>query len=444
MRFGVLSLLCTLSLITYLDRFCFQGAKEDINRDLGLSDLQIELLNSAFMLGYLLFEAPSGWMGDTWGSRRVLTRIVLWWSAFMFLTGCVWPFVLDSGVRLPFFGATIPLLFDAFLLLLLIRFLFGCGEAGAYPNMSRVVGGWFPFRERGLAQGAIWTCARIGGAVAPFTVGRLTANLGWRPAFWVLSCLGLVWCVFFFRWFRNTPEEKPQCNDAERELIGSGPYGEKGKETGHGHAMPHWRSLLLSGNLWALYLAAAGVSFGWYFYGTSLKRFLQEAHGIGRTHSEILAGLPFLTGAVGAGLGGWVSDHMIRRAGRRWGRSLIGLFGFAGAAVCFFAGGIATVPWLAVTLLCLATFINDLAVPVIWAVSTDISGRYAGTVCGLMNMMGGLGPIVSMPLVPWLRDHHQVSWPAVMAILAAGWLIGALAWLRIDASEQLFPEESPH
>src|SRR5271166_263333 len=146
-RFSVLAFACTLSLLTYLDRVCIMRARPDIQRDLGFS---------AFLLGYLIFEVPGGLMGDWWGPRRVLARIVLWWSLFTTLTGCVWAFTLDSGRRLGMGGWSVPLVLDSLVLMLLVRFFFGAGEAGAYPNLTRVVRVWFPYRERAFAQGAIW------------------------------------------------------------------------------------------------------------------------------------------------------------------------------------------------------------------------------------------------------------------------------------------------
>jgi ACS family glucarate transporter-like MFS transporter len=164
-------------------------------------------------------------------------------------------------------------------------------------------------------------------------------------------------------------------------------------------------------------------------------------HAMPDQYSEILSGLPFLTGAAGALLGGRLSDALVPYLGRRWGRSLIGFIGFGGAGLCVIAAGLVSDAWLCVGLLSLATFINDMAVPIIWAVSADIGGRYAGTVSGIMNMMGGFGPMVSQPLIPVLRT--ALGWPATLAILACAWFIAAAAWLRIDASSPLMPEPSP-
>jgi MFS family permease len=468
-RFGVLGFACSLSLLTYLDRICIMRVKPDIQRDLGLSDVQVGFVFSAFLLGYALFEVPSGWMGDVWGSRRVLTRIVLWWSLFTALTGAVWSFSLDSGHSFSLAGMEIPLLLNGFVVLLLVRFLFGVGEAGAYPNLTRVVSAWFPYRERGSAQGAIWMSARLGGALAPLIIGRLTVALGWRPAFWILGLVGVVWCLAFTSWFRNSPEEKPSCNAAERDLIRAGSYGWI-RDDAAAHAWPPWRALVGSVTLWALCLVSCCVSFGWYFYPTWQPQYLEQVHGISYEKSEILTGLPFLCGAVGSLLGGRLSDRLVRATGsRRWGRSLMGIGGFVGAGLCVLATGFTTRPGQAVTLLCLAFFINDLAIPAIWASCQDVGGRFAGTVSGIMNMAGGLGAILSPTLTPLIlralpsygaagaatglgmsaaqsagalpRSFAPAErWQIIFTGLAAAWFIGAVAWLFINAAKPLFPD----
>jgi MFS family permease len=437
--------------LTYLDRICIMQAKEDIQRDLLLSDIQMGFVFSAFLWGYTLFEVPGGAMGDRWGSRRVLTCFVLWWSLFTALTGAVWYFNVAIGRPLwgePyvfFFGDryfAFPVL-SSFFALLMIRFFFGCGEAGAFPNAARAVGNWFPFRERAMAQGAIWMSARLGAFIAPLAIVGLTEAFGWRRAFWVLGVLGLLWCILFAWWFRDRPEEKASCNQAERDLIHSGPHSGAHSETTHG-PMP-WRALLTSANVWALCLAAFCVSFGWYFYPTYQPQFLKDVHGFQYRDSPLLTGLPFLCGAIGCLLGGRLSDRLVRTTGsRRWGRSLIGVFGFSGAGLCFLAAGLVPYAWLAVTLLSLACFINDFAIPVIWAASADIGRRYAGTVSGFMNMLGGFGGMITPILIPVLLKSlpgSQVDrWKGVFLVLSTVWFLGALAWLRIDASQPLVPE----
>jgi MFS family permease len=450
-RFGVLGFVCCLSLITYLDRVCIMQVAPEIREDLGISEEQMGLIFSAFLLGYTLFEVPGGWLGDRWGSRRVLLRIVLWWSLFTALTGSVQRFAIGYQADVNLFGVAFALGLNSFMALLSIRFLFGCGEAGAYPNVARVVGSWFPFRERGFAQGSVWFSARMGGAIAPFVIVGLSGLVGWQRSFSVLGLIGVLWCVGFWWWFHDRPEDMAGCNAAEREIIRAGPHSWGSHEAGHGHGNVPWRQMLTSWNLWAVCLAAFCVSFGWYFYPTWQPKFLEEVHHISYKDSKFLTGLPFLCGALGCLLGGHLSDWAIRRTGnRRWGRSLIGIVGFTGAGLCVLATPFVAEAWQAVALLCLAFFINDLAIPVIWAVGTDIGGRHAGTVSGFMNMIGALGGMISPAMTPVLKNNLPEGWSAgmrwqvIFAVLASAWFIAALAWLRIDASKRLFPDDSPH
>jgi MFS family permease len=484
-RFGVLLFICTLSLITYLDRVCIARVSQDIREDLSISATDMGLVFGAFALGYALFEVPGGWLGDRWGSRRVLMRIVIWWSVFTALTGCVWLFSFNL------LGFTVT----ALTALVSIRFFFGAGEAGAYPNLARVVKVWFPFRERAIAQGAVWMSARLGGAVAPFVIGRLSTLLGWRPAFWVLGCIGVVWSVAFFVWFRERPEDHPDCNDAERELIHPGSTlspldarmigtaetkwrgeqntdirGEPGVTAGRVHVTPvadvpgapdsppvdgadslpdalrPYSPVAAIITMVSLCVASFGVSFGWYFYPTWQPEYLSDVFGITYANSELLTGLPFLCGAIGSIVGGGISDALVNVLGRRWGRSLVGLVGFTGAGLCVLGTGFAAQAWQAVALLCLAFLINDLAIPVIWAVSADVGGRYVGTVSGLMNTVGAFGAMLSPALIPRVKAallhlSPAAHWRVVFVGLAGSWLVAAAAWLFIDASRPLFARQ---
>src|SRR5262245_31241288 len=168
-RYGVLGYLCALSLILYIDRICISKAGPSMQDDLDLSNTQMSFVFGAFTIAYGLFEVPTGRLGDRYGSRGVLTRIVLWWSLFTALTGCVWNFTLDSGYAmvLPGIGVEFLLLINSFIALLVIRFLFDAGEAGALPNSTRVVARWFPPGQRGPAQGLINTSMLVGGAATP-------------------------------------------------------------------------------------------------------------------------------------------------------------------------------------------------------------------------------------------------------------------------------------
>jgi MFS family permease len=161
-RFVVLGVLCLLSGVLYLDRICISQALPYITKELELSPAGGSLVLMAFTLAYGLFEVPTGRWGDVIGGRRVLTRISLWWSAFTALTGAcqgLWSMVT-------------------------VRFLFGAGEAGAFPNVARVLLRWFPVSERGRAQGIFVAASQIGGALSPILTALLMAAFGR----WVSGC----------------------------------------------------------------------------------------------------------------------------------------------------------------------------------------------------------------------------------------------------------------
>ena len=204
----MLVLLCTLCVVLYLDRICISQAALSIQEDLGLTNTQMGYVFAAFMLSYGLFEVPTGRWGDRYGSRKVLIRIVLWWSAFTAMTGFVPLFSYDSRLWLNSLG-----------LLLLVRFLFGVGEAGALPNMARVAAHWFPADRRGPAQGLLNTSMLVGGATAPVLAAYLIRVIGWRVTFSVFAVVGVAWVIVFQRLFRDNPVDHPGVNEAERRLI---------------------------------------------------------------------------------------------------------------------------------------------------------------------------------------------------------------------------------
>src|SRR5580704_4209617 len=196
-RYGVVLLAVGLAVLSYMQRVAISQAAGPISHDLHLSKQQMGLIFGAFALSYALFEIPMGLLGDRLGVKRVLAQIVLAWSACTALTGVAW---------------SVPSLY-------VIRFLFGAGEAGCFPNLTRMLSIWLPARERVTAQSLMWACTRWGGAATPPIVLVIVTIFGWRWAFVAFALLGLVWCILFFAWFKNDPAEHPSVNAAERNLI---------------------------------------------------------------------------------------------------------------------------------------------------------------------------------------------------------------------------------
>ncbi|MCS6850069.1 MAG: MFS transporter [Gemmataceae bacterium] len=458
-RFVFLAYAAALSLILYLDRNCIAQAADSIAHELELNKVALGWVFSAFTFGYTLFEIPSGAWGDRYGPKRVLCRIVVCWSVFTILTGCIWNFSCDTGLRWRWqsVGLEVPLVFDGFLLLLLLRFFFGVGEAGAYPNLAKCTSRWFPATERGLAQGVVATAGRVGSglafgatlAIASVTDAYLWPGAGWRVAFYVFGLLGIGWALLFHRWFRDTPADHPDVNEAELAWIAGGiPHGCRLSPTPP--PTTPWPALLASGNLWAYSAMACGSTFVFYFYMSFFATYLSERHALPPAWGWV-AGLPLIVGSLGCALGGFWTDWLVRRTGsRRWGRRLAGLAGKGGGAICLLlAAGCRHTEWV-VLWIALAAFASDTALAAQWAVATDTGGRFVGTVFGFMNTFAGLGGALSPVLVGFLLEQRsptvdgrfnllarQQAWDLVLGIFAAGLAFAALCWLRIDADEPM-------
>ncbi len=408
-RYQVLAMLFLLSMVTYLDRICIRDAALDIRRDLGLTAQQMGMVFSAFSLAYGIFEIPSGWLGDRFGPRTMLTRIVLWWSFFTALTGRV----------------------NGFSSLLATRFLFGAGEAGAYPNSSCAISRWFPFVERARAHGAVWMASRLGGALTPWIVAPLLGKLGWRAVFYLFGGLGVVWAVGWYLWYRNYPDQKPGVNAAEMQVI------REGAPPPVAHISTPWGTLLTSANLWAVTLMYFTYGYGVQFYFSWLSTYLVEVRGI--KNFAAYASLPFFLGAICNALGGWASDALVRRLGLKWGRRSVGLIGLGASIVFVLISLSVSDRLLAVTALAMGFAATDFMLPNCWAVCLDIGKRYSGTVTGFMNTGAQLAGAIAATVFGYFVGLKQ--WNTAILIMVGMLSLSFLLWLKIDASRPLVKSE---
>ena len=408
-RYRVLAFAFVLAVVTYLDRICISAAAPFMMADLGLTMMQMSAVFSAFTLAYSLFEVPSGWRGDVVGARRVLTRIVLWWSAFTMLTGAAWS--LRSLVA--------------------IRFLFGAGEAGAFPNIQRSFSRWFPARERGRANGVLFLGSRVGGALAPALAVVLIQRWGWRTSFAVFGALGVGWAVAWYAWYRDRPAEHPAVDEGERAWIEQ----DAAPPAPDAAAVP-WRRLLASPNLYAICAMYFTYGYGLYFYFTWLPTYLIRELGFSALAGGLLAGLPFVL-AGGADLaGGWLTDRVALAKGLRVGRCWLGCASFGGSALLLILSTQTRAPVPKAVLLAMALGSADLALSAAWAVCLDTGARYAGVVTGFMNTFGNLGGFAA-PLVAGFAVQRWGSWDATFAVTAAIYAVGALLWLAIEPDRRL-------
>ena len=409
-RRGVLVFACVLSMITYLDRVAIASAAGEIVTTLGLQSVaDLKWAFTAFALAYALFEVPTGWMGDVHGPRRALLRIVAWWSAFTVLTAA-------TGMKIG--PITLGLGF-----LIGVRLLFGAGEAGAFPNLTRALHNWLPLDERGRGQGKIWFCGKLMGGLTPFlwtvlVVGTSAtpALIGWRGAFCLFGFVGLAWCMSFAKWFRDRPEEKPEVNAAELALIRDGNAIEHAA-----HGSVPWARILRHGSFLSLCLMYSAQAYGWYFNITYLPQFLERQYGL--PNSSMLGALykggPLLMGALGCLLGGVMTDAIVRRTGdRRLARRLCGWVGHSACVVCFLLCPLAPNAFLFFVAVSLAAFFTDLTVPSAWATCQDIGGRFAATIGAFMNMGAGLAGALAGWVTGSVLEHAIASRATALGVEA--------------------------
>jgi len=360
---------------------------------LHISPAQWGWVGTFFLLGYALFEVPTGHLGDRLGARKVLTRIVLWWSVFTALTGAV----------------------SAYPLLLAVRFLFGAGEAGAYPNGSVAISNWFPPATRGRAFGLFMMSGQLGGSLTPLLVLPIQRNFGWRLSFYLFATLGVVWAAVWFWQFRDAPPLTHVAHSKVHE-----------EET-------TWRSILRSRNLWAIMALTAGYVYTLSFFQTWMHTYLVR----GRAFSErdlSLSALPYFFGAAANLLGGLACDWLVPRVGLKWSRRTVGMTGLFLCAASI-VGTIFAVSHIAI-ITCLSLAFAGIAFqqPAIFAACLDIGGNRGGVVSGFMNMAGQLGGAVASAVFGYIvTATGNYNAPLVpMAILLT---IAMLLWGRVDVTQ---------
>jgi ACS family glucarate transporter-like MFS transporter len=412
-RYGVVAMGFALSFITYLDRAAIGQAAPAILKDLQLSPVQMGYVFSVFGFAYAAFELPSGWLGDWMGPRKVLLRIVLWWSFFTAATAWTWNYVS----------------------LLVTRFLFGVGEAGCFPNLAKAYSTWLPSHERLHAEGFKAASARWGGAVTPVLFVTLQQWLGWRGVFEAFALVGVVWAVGFYVWFRDDPREMAGVNEAELRLIGTG-----SRRRGGGH--PPWRAFLHSRSAWLLWLNWFCYSYGFYFYLTWLPTYLQQAHRLDLKRSAVLAGLPLLSAGMGSVFSGYVCAWLMKTRRVALVRRTMAITGYAIAAAMLLLFTRLQDPTWIMTVLTISSFAAEFCGPVSWTTCMDLGGNYVGSLAGAMNTLGQTGGAVAPAVIGYILKWTNYQWSTAFYVSAAVYCCGILCWSFLDPVTPLDPDRT--
>ena len=375
-----------------------------MQEDLGIDPIGWGWVTGVFTLAYCLGEIPTGVMGDRLGPRRVLTRIVLWWSAFTALTGAT----------------------TGFYPLLLTRFLFGAGEAGAFPNASVVVSRWFPRRQRATMSGVTLMASQVGGAVAPLLVVPIQMRYGWRMSFYVFGVAGLVWAAVWYAWFRDSPEEKRgRVSPASTTATGSSHAG---------HAFP-WRQAYRSGTVWSMLGLAFCYVYVYNFFQTWFHTFLQKGRGFSEANL-LFSALPYVVAAFANLAGGGASDALVRRLGAKRGRRLVGVSALTAAAAFTVAAMLTHHQMRTVGFLALTYGAITFQQSGVFGVCLDIGGASAGAMVGLMNMVAQVGGLAGSVLYGYIVNRTG-SYDAPFVPMTVLLLLGAALWMNVDASREV-------
>jgi MFS family permease len=410
-RWGVLAFGVAVAAVTYLDRVCISQTADDMRAELGLSKEQMSFVFSAFTLAYGLFEIPTGAWGDRIGTRRVMTRIVLWWSSFTVATSAV----------------------TGYFSLLTIRFLFGAGEAGAWPTMARTFSRWFPSSERGTAQGIFFMGAHLAGGLTPLLVSGLLVYLPWRAIFVLFGLVGFAWALAWWLWFRDEPHDHPAVNEAERKYI------ESGRMTMTPEKLDGalFRKLAGSLSLWALCLMYATQCYGFYFFITWLPTYIKDTMGdYSPLARGLLSGLPLTLSVLADLTGGLTSDWAVRHFGPRWGRCGVGGLSLLVAGLSMLGASVVPDPLASALLIGVAGAAGNFLLGASWSTSVGVAGPHAGLVSACMNTAGQVGGFLS-PIIA----ARFANWSHALALTAALYLFGALCWTLVDPRRNLFERE---
>jgi sugar phosphate permease len=410
-RHIVLWLTVAAYLITYMDRVVISAAVPLIQKEFGFDMVTMGWILSSFRWGYALFQIPGGWLGDRFGPRRALTAIVTWWSVFTSITAVSW-----NAASMAVF-----------------RFLFGVGEAGAFPIATRSLSRWMLPTERGYAQGITHAGSRLGAAMTPPIVVWLMVSYGWRSPFFVFGFLGLVWAVVWYVYYRDTPDEHSGVNQAELDLIHGSIGGARSRTT---KTIP-WKAIFSSSTLWTLSLMYFCYAYCISVYLDWFPKYLNSHRGYDLKQMGFYASLPLLAGTLGDLLGGWISDRWAHRTGNlKLARRGVAIAGFLIAAAGIVPATLTQNPETCVAFTCLGVFGLEITVGVSWAIPLDIGADYAGSVSAVMNMCGNIGGAISPTLLAYLvRDY---GWDVPFLLASALCVTAALLFARIDATKKIF------
>ena len=422
-RYWLICLLFFHTINTYMDRACISSAAGAMQDDLGINDQMMGYIFGVFAIGYALFQIPSGWLADVLGPRKVLAWVVSLWSMFTMLTAAA---------------------FNAFSLVL-IRLLFGVGEAGAFPGATRALYNWVPAKERGIAQGLFHSGARVGAAFSLFLMPFLIKLVGWRLTFVINGIIGIVWVFVWLIWFRNDPKDHPRVNTAELNYIRAGLTEESAPS-----AKVPFALIVTSGNMLLAMFQYIASNVTFFISFTWLQPYLIRHWD---SQAAIYAPIPLIFGMFAHWTSGALVTFLYGKGYHVNSRRIPAATGFVIGAL----GLMLTTqmgesgPLVFVLCFSVAVFGVELTLSPSWSFCMDIGGKSSGAVSGAMNMLGNLGSAFSAIIFPYFVANITLPFFAEEAGTANSFFVfaatinvlAAVAWLFMNPKKTISGSVSP-
>ncbi len=406
-----------LAMIVLFDRILLSVAKDPVAESLQLNDKQMGWAMSIFALGYALFQTPAGLFADKYGPRKILTAVVALWSIFTALTGAVWNYIT----------------------LLIVRFLFGAGEAGAFPGMARAIYSWIPLSERGIVNGINFSGGRIGAAFALPMVAWLMDLVGWRLTFVLLGAIGILWGIVWYLWFRDNPEDHKGMSETEVHYI----QEHTDRDTAEGEKVKiDFGKLFRSKTMWQLMGQYFASNFTFFFCLTWLFPHIKAKYGLDALEAGFYASAPLIFGALGNWFSGFLVDFIYKK--NRWAlsRKVPAIIGFLLASIGIVASVYMEEVTPAIILISIAVFGADMTLSPSWSACVDVGKQFSGAVSGTMNMAGNIGSFLTALAFPYLLELTGSEVP--FFYLAAGLnLLAIVLWMRVKPQQPLQIIASP-
>lgn len=409
----MLAMLASFSLVSYVQRMNISVAAKFMMPELGLSEIQMGQVFSSFLLAYALFQIPAGVLGDRRGPRSVLTAAALSWGAATFLTGFVPGLVIPAGT-------------GVFVSLLALRFFLGVGEAATFPVAALAIANWIPETKRAMANSVMIAGLSLGSAVTPPLISWLMVSVGWRESFYLTSALAFVLAALWWRYAPDSPARSPGVSRQDRSAAA-------------GSMSVSWWRLLKDRNICLISLSYFFVGYVIYIFVFWFYLYLVDVRGFSVLSGGLFTSLPFVMSSILTPIGGTLCDLISRRVGRRWGRRIIAVGGLTAASVALLYGAQAQTPYLAIAALSLSVGFVEFTEGAFWSSTIDVAGPHAGAACGILNMLGNLGGVVSTALVPILVKHF--GWMFALGTGSALALIGGLIWFGVQVEKTLDKEK---